>query len=279
MTATEQLETEGYLVFRSVYDGRTVDRLRLISDDCLTKWRGCSPEIGKQGGGPESTVMRHLNHTGYFPDKKDRLSDILNAVADPNILEKVTEILGETPLFRATSYFFNPLSGGGDGNWHRDSQFNTSDDDAEQKLIKQRLKTGSGIQMQIALSASEDIEYVPGSHLRWDTPDEYHIRKADNQTHNRSNEMPNAKRIDLAPGDAAMFNPMGLHRGRYHVDRLRRTLMWTYTKRSKPHCDYFSMQPWCLEEEYLLGVKQETKQFFEDFINIYQAFWQTQLRM
>ena len=113
MTATEQLETEGYLVFRSVYDGRTADRLRLISDDCLTKWRGCSPEIGKQGGGPESTVMRHLNHTGYFPDKKDRLSDILNAVADPNILEKVAEILGETSLFRGTSYFFNPLFSGG----------------------------------------------------------------------------------------------------------------------------------------------------------------------
>ena len=114
MTATEQWETEGYLVFRSVYDGRTVDRLRLISDDCRPKWRGCSPEIGKQGGGPESTVMRHLKHSGYFPDKEDRLSDILNAVTDPNILEKVAEILGETSLFRGTSYFFNPLSSGGE---------------------------------------------------------------------------------------------------------------------------------------------------------------------
>ncbi|MDP7236162.1 MAG: hypothetical protein QGI34_05455 [Candidatus Latescibacteria bacterium] len=51
--------------------------------------------------------------------------------------------------------------------------------------------------------------------------------------------------------------------------------MWTCTKRSTPHCDYFSMQPWCLEEGYLLGVKQVTKQFFEDFVNIYQAFRQT----
>lgn len=79
--------------------------------------------------------------------------------------------------------------------------------------------------MQIALAPSADIEVVPGSHLRWDTPEEYAIRKAAGGANNRSNAMPGAVRVALDPGDAVLFNPMAIHRGRYHANRLRRTLM------------------------------------------------------
>lgn len=44
---------------------------------------------------------------------------------------------------------------------------------------------------------------------------------------------------------------MAIHRGRYHADRLRRTLMLTYTKSSEPYADYFSNQPWFLTPGYL----------------------------
>gem|GEM_PF-3412920 len=44
-------------------------------------------------------------------------------------------------------------------------------------------------------------------------------------------------------GDAVVFNPMALHRGRYPTDKLRRTLMLTYTSESFPRSDFFSDQP------------------------------------
>ena len=271
-------ESEGYCIFRAVYDQSAVNRLRLISDGCLEKWRMSNPEEGKENGNEASTVMRHLNHPGYHEEKMENQAYLLDAVAEPIILEKAAELLGDDPLFRTTSYFFNPITGGGDGNWHRDSQFNTAEDEAEQKLIQARIKSGSGIQMQIALAASDDVEFVPRSHLRWDSSEEYRIRKSDDQVHNTSNQMPGAIRIALDPGDAVVFNPMGLHRGRYHIERIRRTLMWTYSKKTMAHQDYFTDQPWCLADNYLQDVKQGTANFFEDFINEYQTFWLSGLR-
>jgi hypothetical protein len=274
MSLAEQWQNEGYLIIRHVYDRDRTGRLLEICDNILAQWRVCNPENGKPGGGPDKTAMRHLNHPGYFREHPAWRPVLLDAIAAPEILDTVRTLFGEEPLFRCTSYFFNPSAGGGDGNWHRDSQFIAPDDEAEQKVLQDYLINGSGVQMQIALVPSADVEYVPGSHRRWDTPEEYRIRKADNEAHNTSNDMPGAVRADLRPGDAVLFNPMGLHRGRYHTDRLRRTLMLTYTKTSRRYYDYFSFQPWCLEPGYLDGVKDTTRAFFDAFIDLYAESWQ-----
>ena len=131
----------------------------------------------------------------------------------------------------------------------------------------------TGVQMQLALVPTEDNEYVPRSHLRWDTPEEYQIRLADGQKNATSNGMPGAIRLTQQPGDVLAFNPMGLHRGRYHCDKPRRTLMLTYTPVSRVTKDYFSRQPWCLQTGYLNGLKPDTRRFFEQFIAAYRDFW------
>ena len=128
--------------------------------------------------------------------------------------------------------------------------------------------------------ANDDVEVVPRSHLRWDTAEEYHIRKGDGGKNCRSNEMPGALRIHLEPGDAVAFDPSALHRGRYHTDRLRRTFMPTYTSTVpdlKPdYANYFTNQPWFLDPGYLSPLKPRTRAFFERFIDTYQKSWQTQ---
>lgn len=266
-------ETEGYVVERGLFGAERTARLRTLCEEILAQWRAKNPETGQPGGAPDATVMRHLNHPGYFRSHPEWRPDLMDAIADPQVLAIARAILGEEPLFRCTSFFFDPLEGGKDGNWHRDSQFGTPDDAQEQALLARLSRGGNSIQMQIALVPSDDVEYVPGSHLRWDTPAEYAIRKADGGQHNRSNEMPGAIRLALAAGDAALFNPYGLHRGRYHTGRLRRTLMLTYTKSSAPAYDYFSNQPWFLEPGYLDDLKGPTRAFFEPFVAQYQHFW------
>lgn len=59
--------------------------------------------------------------------------------------------------------------------------------------------------MQIALIPSEDVQLVPGSHARWDTPAEYDVRCADGRKRS-THEMPGSLRASLGPGDAVMFN-------------------------------------------------------------------------
>jgi hypothetical protein len=80
-------------------------------------------------------------------------------------------------------------------------------------------------------------------------------------------------RFKLNAGDAVMFNAMGMHRGRYHADKLRRTLMLTYTKTSCPCADYFSRQPWFLQPGHLDTLDDKTRAFFVPFVKQYREDW------
>ena len=170
----------------------------------------------------------------------------------------------------------NPRFQSSEGNWHRDTQFVVPDENA----VRERLAAHAidGLQMQIALVDTEDIEYVPFSPGRYDSPEEYHYRVADNHTHSGDEGMPNAMRIHQRPGDAVVFNANGLHRGRYYVENPRRTLMFTYTPASKPVCDDFSNTPWMLDPSYLDGLSYRARAYYQSYIDTYRDFWLTETR-
>jgi len=271
-----QWRTQGYVVVPQLWGADQAARLRIICDDILAQWRAQDPQTGQPGDKPDATVMRHLNHPAYFQAHPKWLGEVLDAAADPHALDVVQAILGEPPLFRCTSLFFNPGGIDLDGNWHRDSQFSARDDEAEKAMLTAAGDGGSGMQFQIALVPSDDIEIVPGSHLRWDTAEDYAIRKAEGGKNNRSNHMPGALRVHQEAGDAILFNPMALHRGRYRSGILRRTLMLTYTKTSEPWFDYFSNQPWFSQPNYLAQLNANTRAFYEPFVAAYAPKWLTQ---
>jgi len=90
-------------------------------------------------------------------------------------------------------------------------------------------------QIQCALLPSRHFEYVRGSHNRWDTPEELHVRKGgETREHRFSDAMPGAERDLLNPGDALVFCPWVIHRGHYLVDEPRRSLMFTYSNGPRP---------------------------------------------
>lgn len=271
----DQWRELGYVVVPQLISAERAALLCEVCDAIYAQWRSCDPQTGQPGEKPDATVMRHLNHPAYFAQHPEWLPMILEAAADPSVLRVAEVIFTEPPLFRCTSLFFNPSGINLDGNWHRDAQFMTETDDEERAMVLNAGDGGSGMQLQIALVPSDDIEVVPGSHLRWDTPDEYAIRKADAGAHNRSNDMPGAVRVRQGVGDAVLFNAMAIHRGRYHSDMPRRTLMLTYTKTSEPWFDFFSDQPWFLQPGYLDGISASTRAFYERFIAQYEAQWRS----
>ena len=264
---------DGFVIVRQLLLPEVTRQLGEIAEVTLAQWRQCNPETGEPGGNDEATTMRHLNHPGYYRQNPLALSQMLSACADQRILRAASTLLGSTPLFRCTSLFFNPLANSRDGGWHRDSQFHCPDEADEKQMILAGGDVGRSIQLQIALVPSDDVEVVAGSHLRWDTDAEYAIRRADGGSNNTSGDMPDATRVPLEPGDAVAFNPLGLHRGRYHTDRPRRTLMLTYTCSQHPRFDYFSNQPWFDEPDYLDGLQPPAQRFFEEFVDEYGPEW------
>ena len=266
-TLREHWITDGYILVRNLLTRAEIGQLREICEDILQQcYRAETPYPGDS-----DIVMRHLNRPAYHTRDRERLRVLLETAADKRILKIAHDILGEEPEHRCFSLFMNPRERNEDGNWHRDSQFRENyDEDVEKDYI---LSTPheSGIQLQIALVPSDDAEVVPGSHLRWDTDEEYAIRLKDNQ----SNNMPGAIRADLQPGDAVAFNAKGLHRGRYHSDKLRRTLMLTYVQSSRPMTpDMFNHQPWFLEPGYMDGISPEAVKFYDGFVEKHRESWE-----
>jgi len=266
-------QSQGCIIVRQLFDPARTERLRALAEEIIAQWRYCDPQTGRSGH-PDAHDMRHVNHPAYFQHKRDALRDILNMAADENVRRIAAAVFNEPALFRCTSLYFNPLKTSEDGNWHRDTQFMTKTDEDERAMLAHGGTLGDGLQLQVALVPSDDVEYVPGSHLRWDTPEEYAIRKADKCKHWRSNNFPGAVRVSLQPGDAVLFNASGFHRGRYHVDKLRRTVMLTYTRRSRPCFDYFPDQPWFDNDGSLDGLSPEVREFYREFIRVYQDHWQ-----
>lgn len=266
---------QGVLLIPAIFSNVQIEKLRLICSEVRDKWLACDPLNGLPGGDPRyETCMRHVNHPSYFLNKKDVLCEILETCANRKIIDVLTECFGEEPVFRSTSLFFNPTLLCQEGNWHRDSQFVYKDIEEERAFLSLREQNGGdGIQIQIPLFDSSDLEYIPGSHRRWDEDHEFRIRLSENEIHCRE-PMPGNFRISASAGDAIFFDPNGIHRGRYKSTNLRLTLMITYTRSSiKPKVDRFSYQPWFLEDGYLNGVSEESRMLYERFILYYKEAW------
>ncbi|MBA3845302.1 MAG: phytanoyl-CoA dioxygenase family protein [Planctomycetes bacterium] len=267
-------QRDGCIVVPAIFAADRIARLRGICDAVRTRWLERDPQTGLPGGDPASiTAMRHLNHPDYHRDRPEALVDLLEACADEAVLSVLRVVWREEPLFRCTSLFFNPTVQSTEGNWHRDCQFGRPEaEDERAHILAQRARAAGGVQIQIALVANDDLEFVPGSQSRWDDDEELRVRRSDAFAH-ATEPLPGALRLALQPGDAAFFDPMGLHRGRYHADRPRRSLMLTYTPTSMPASDWFSAQPWCLEPGYLDDVSPATHAFFTRFIAAYRDGW------
>lgn len=224
----EQWRRDGFVVVRNLLSPERARHLASLCDGIAAQWRECSPETDAPGAAnpQDATCMRHLNHPSYFlSDESGGRVAMLETVADPGVLALCETILGDRPSFRSTSLFMNPEATSTNGDWHRDAPLRDvplapTPTAEEEGMIEANVggggESGGCVQLQIALIPSDDVELVSGSHLRWDTAEEWHVRLGDGKAHARSDHMPGACRIALQPGDGVAFNPFGLHRGADH---------------------------------------------------------------
>lgn len=271
----KQYHQQGYVIIKGVYDQARVDRLLDISNRVLEQWR-TNPLTENPPVSPRSPYLRHINHLDYHHGHHDDLAFLLDAIADPSVVQPATEALGEPITMYSITLYHNPHGESHDGQWHKDKGLEV--DDPRDEI------TGRGVQIQIALLPTEDVQYVPGSHLRDYTDAERRIIVDDNGRNSRSHDMPGAITAKLDPGDAIIFHATGIHRGRYHVDKPRRTLMYSFKKQrcaesalAQRGLDQYSDQPWFLHPNYLDGVGEHARAFFGRFMDIYQSAWQVRL--
>lgn len=280
----EQWRRDGCLVLRNVLDLERVARLRSICDAARDQWHARATADSEPGGfapGPQEWILLHLNHPQYHRDG-DSLPVLLDAVADPLILDLVNAIMAGHAVFAQANYYIEPVSESRGSQWHRDCQFFDSDDDVVRAAISAEAEPPRELHVHIPLAPTTNTHVVRGSHNRWDTDEEYRVR-TETPT---ADSMPGAEEIALTPGDLALFHVNAIHRGVYPQEVTRRTIAITYGSARHPRlptremmkdwggyvCTY---QPWFLAESYLDGIAPRTRTFFERFIEAYGDTWQS----
>jgi hypothetical protein len=125
------------------------------------------------------------------------------------------QVFASSPAFMNTQLFFNPRDPGQHNYWHRDVQY-TGMSLADQQQALSRLQV---VHLRVALRPEPGMEFVPGTHQRWDTPDEFAVRM-EQRGRQRWEALSGAVQVPLREGDMLAFSANMLHRGLYGLDRL-----------------------------------------------------------
>ncbi|HZH90508.1 MAG TPA: phytanoyl-CoA dioxygenase family protein [Pyrinomonadaceae bacterium] len=258
-------EENGFVVIPRLFDAPRIRELQVICDDVLAQWIEESPASHDAAN---STNMAFLTEPRYFIKHPERLRLMLETITDEKIFKALAEIIDGEPLFHNTQYFFNPATATRAGDWHRDQQFDAPDEETE----RARMLTHTGVHVHIAFLPDDNLEFVPGTHARWDTPVELEIRRGFDGRSKNSDAMPGARRLALRPGDAAFFSAWGIHRGRYDARTPRRTFDIIYA--SENPCDWYTPPPTCFLQPGLLDrFDERSRRFFQRFIEAYRHRW------
>src|SRR5437588_603347 len=115
---------EGYLVMRELISPEHAARLLPICNRILQQWRDEQARKSPPADTADATEIRHLNQPSYFnATQTTEFREIMDTVADEQVLQFSAALLDSEALFRCTTYWFNPTRNSSDGNWHRDQQF------------------------------------------------------------------------------------------------------------------------------------------------------------
>lgn len=271
-SAYQRMKQEGYLIIPEIFRGNELEELRNACNEVLEQF---TEEHDQQHPNTDFMYMRNIHDSRWFHENKEQRKTILEAIADPRCVGTVENIFAGPSLFRSISYMVNPRYSSEAGNWHRDTQFIVKDEQEERVLLQQYRKAEivTGVHLQLALVDNDDIEYVPYSANRYDSPDEAYFRLDDNKSHCHEEGMPNALRVALKAGDGVIFDPYGLHRGRYYKEIPRRSLHITYTRQTHPINDEFILQPWFDEPGYLDGLSPRAAGYYQQFADVYRGSW------
>ncbi len=119
-----------------------------------------------------------------------------------------------SPAFMNTQLFFDPLNPAKKNYWYRDPQYHLN-------LMQQQssLAGPEVIHFRIALRDEPGIELVPGSHRRWDSPEELNVR-LEREGRHRHEPISTGHQIALNKGDLLIFSANMIHRGLYGQNRL-----------------------------------------------------------
>jgi hypothetical protein len=236
-TVCQSWATDGYCLVPRFLSPESISHYRQMADRVYAQWWEATFGVGTRA---RASNMATLTDPVYWQGHREALTDLLELIAHPQILDMLTSWHGQTPLFHNTQYFVEQQAGAWDGEWHRDTQFLA----AEPQVELARMQAGTGVHVRFAFEPDACFQIVPGS-----------------------------RTIAMQPGDMLIFHAWSVHRGRYAPAPPRRTLDIIY--QATGICDYCPPPPTCLTDPTVLAtLSPQAQAFFERFATAYGPYWE-----
>lgn len=207
-------ERDGYYLFRGLFSADEVEGISKVIHPAHARWL----EMNREHAVVNSN---YLTSSRYMPDDQNRLV-AFRFIASEKLRRIAAKLCPRGVYFLNTQLFFNPADVNRKPYWHRDVQYLGVDEAKQQDII---LKD-TVLHFRIPLSDDPGLDFVPGSHRRWDSALERVVR-LEKDGHKNSEDLPEMVRIAHRLGDLLVFSAHLIHRGSYGLDRRSFDVIYT----------------------------------------------------
>jgi len=212
----------GYELLKGFFSGTEIDGIREIVLDANHHWISRNQPALEKG----AINSAYLTAPDYCLTETGR-SALFQFIALDKIVDLASVLIGRAPCFLNTQLFFNPRSRDRKPYWHRDIQYSGLPEEKQKEAIFQ----DSVLHFRVPLSGDPGLDFIPGSHRRWDTREERKVRlELDGRRSHES--LPNMERVPHEPGDLLVFSAHVLHKGVYGGNRLSLDILFASFKES-----------------------------------------------
>ncbi|MBM9499141.1 phytanoyl-CoA dioxygenase family protein [Leptospira sp. 201903071] len=210
----KEFSTNGYFLFRDFFSEEELVPLSEIVLDADSRWRA-------DHDFPENVNSAYLTGKKFLPNFQDR-ERLFEFISKPELVSIAENLANSKVFFLNTQLFFNPKSDLKKPYWHRDVQYLGVEEEIQKRIIEKDIV----LHFRIPFQPDPGMEFIPGSHLRWDNESERNTRlELEGRKH--SDELPDSVRIPLEPGDLLVFSAHLIHRGVYGLNRSSFDILYT----------------------------------------------------
>lgn len=207
-------ERHGYFLFKDFFSRAEIETLSQLIMPAHENWLSTNAENAVVNS-------NYLTSPHYMVDAEAR-RETFRLIASAKMINIAEPLCPRGVYFLNTQVFFNPRDKERQPYWHRDLQYLGVDEEAQQSI----LETDVVLHFRIPLADDPGLEFIPGSHRRWDRALERNVR-LERDGHRNSEALPGMVRVPHAPGDLLVFSAHLIHRGSYGLDRKSLDILYT----------------------------------------------------
>lgn len=204
----DQYSESGYFVIRNYFGEAEILSLRKVISIFHESWKRDNEKFYT-----EEAFNSSLITGSQYLSSVERV-ELFNFISSKKMMAVIESLIPVNPVFMNTQLFFNPVDPQQKDFWHRDCQYD-HDIESQMRIIKET----QVVHLRVPLFDELGMELVPGTHLRWDTDEEFGVRYELGEKLS-SDSLTGGETVALSAGDLLVFSADMIHRGLYGMDRL-----------------------------------------------------------